>query len=62
MQGKKYKVLENVPTQAGAKTMALDLQTHRIYLPVAEYEKKNPGEKKAKIKAGSFKILVVEGK
>jgi hypothetical protein len=30
-------VLEQVPTKRGARTMALDAATHRIYLPTAEY-------------------------
>ena len=32
-----YTVLEQVPTKRGARTMALDPTTHRIYLPTAEY-------------------------
>jgi DNA-binding beta-propeller fold protein YncE len=33
----KYSVLENVPTQKGARTMALDLKSHRIYLVTADF-------------------------
>jgi DNA-binding beta-propeller fold protein YncE len=32
-----YKVLENAPTQAGARTLALDESTGRVYLPTAEF-------------------------
>jgi DNA-binding beta-propeller fold protein YncE len=32
-----FKVLENVPTQKGARTIAVDAKTHHIYLPTAEY-------------------------
>ncbi len=32
-----YKVLEDLPTQMGARTIALDLKTHRLYLPTAEF-------------------------
>ena len=33
-----FKVLENFPTIAGARTLAVDTKTHHIYLPSAEYE------------------------
>jgi DNA-binding beta-propeller fold protein YncE len=42
----KYTLVGNVPTKPGAKTLALDAVTHRIYLSVAE--------------AGAFEILVLE--
>jgi len=34
--------VENVKTQAGARTMALDEQTHNVYLAIAEYEAAAP--------------------
>ena len=46
--------VETVRTQAGAKTMALDGKTHRIYVSTADYE---PGGGR-KVKPGSFKVLV----
>ena len=33
----KFSVIENVPTQAGARTMALDAKTHQIYTVTAEF-------------------------
>jgi hypothetical protein len=33
----KFEVAETVPTQRGARTMAIDLQTHTIYLPTAQF-------------------------
>ncbi len=33
----KFEVLETVPTQRGARTMALDPQTHTVYLPTAQF-------------------------
>jgi YVTN family beta-propeller protein len=60
----KYQVMETVKTQPGAKTMALDLKTHKIFLPVAEYgpppapTKERPHPRPS-IVAGSFKILVL---
>jgi len=38
----KYSVVENVKTHAGARTMALDIQTHNVYLAVAEFEAAAP--------------------
>ena len=32
-----FTVLENVPTQKGAKTITHNSKTHKIYLPTAEY-------------------------
>ncbi len=35
--GDKLTVVQTLPTQRGARTIALDPQTHRIYLPTAEF-------------------------
>ena len=57
-----FKLLETVPTQKGARTMALDTKTHHIYLSAAEYgdkpeaTKENPHPRPA-IKSGSFIII-----
>lgn len=62
-----FKVLENVPTQKGARTIAVNHRTHRIYLPTADFEAApaattdNPHPRPA-VKAGSFTILEVEPK
>lgn len=61
----KFKVLENLKTQKGARTMALDTKNHHIYLAAAEYgdkpeaTKDNPHPRPA-IKTGSFVIVDVE--
>jgi YVTN family beta-propeller protein len=34
----KLNVMQTLPTQRGARTIALDPQTHRIYLPTAEFK------------------------
>jgi len=60
-----YKVLANVPTQAGARTISVSSKTHRIYLPTAEFgpapEKTadNPRPRPT-LKPGTFTILVLE--
>ncbi len=56
----KFSVAENVITKKGAKTIALDKQTHLIYLPTAEFEAADPAQKgRPKMKAGTFQVLVV---
>ncbi len=38
----KFSVVENVKTQPGAKTMALDPKSHKIYLVTAKFEQPAP--------------------
>jgi YVTN family beta-propeller protein len=53
-----YRVLANVPTQVGAKTMALDPKTRNIYLATAKFQPAAAGQKAAPA-PGTFTILVV---
>ena len=55
----KYTVVENVPTKKSARTMGLDLQTHNIFLPAADFDPPAPGERRGKMRPGSFVIVVV---
>jgi DNA-binding beta-propeller fold protein YncE len=60
-----FKVLENFPTQKGARTISLSVKTHRIYLPVAEYEPTPPATKdnphpRPNAKTGTFTVLQIE--
>lgn len=55
----KYSVLENAKTKRSARTMGLDLKTHNIFLPAAEFDPVAPGERRGKMKPGSFVVLVV---
>jgi YVTN family beta-propeller protein len=53
-----FKVLETVPTQRGARTIALDRNTHHIYLPTAEFEAAPSGSnQRPAIKPDTFTIL-----
>lgn len=59
----KLTVVQTLPTQRGARTMALDPNTHNIYLATAQFEAStNPpagGERRRpRIVPGTFKILV----
>ena len=55
----KYTVVENVPTKRSARTMGLDLKTHNIFLPAADFDPPAPGERRGKMKPGSFVLLVL---
>ena len=55
----KFSSVQNVPTKKSARTMGLDLKTHNIFLPAAEFDQPGPGERRGKMKPGSFVILVV---
>ena len=55
----KYTLVENVPTKKSARTMGLDLKTHNIFLPAADFDPPAPGERRGKMKPGSFVIVVV---
>ena len=52
-----YKVLENFPTQQGARTITVNKLTHHIYLSAAEYE---PGTGRRPAKPNTFCILDIE--
>lgn len=59
----KLTVVQTLVTERGARTMALDPKTHRIYLATAKFEDAPPQapgapRQRPKIVPGSFKILV----
>jgi DNA-binding beta-propeller fold protein YncE len=56
--GGKYEVLENIATERGARTIALDEKTHRVYLPTATAGQAAAGGR-APYLPDSFKVLVV---
>jgi DNA-binding beta-propeller fold protein YncE len=55
----KFTIMDNVPTRRSARTMGLDLKTHNIYLPAADFDAPAPGERRGKMKPGSFVLLIV---
>jgi DNA-binding beta-propeller fold protein YncE len=54
-----YSVLENVPTKRSARTMGLDLKTHNVVLPAADFLAPKEGERRGAMQPGSFVLLVV---
>jgi len=60
----RYAVVETVPTQYGARTMALDPKTHMVYLPTALFSKTETitlpnGKVRPAMIKNSFTVLVV---
>ena len=55
----KYSIVENVATKKGARTMALDLKTHTLYLPTAEMIPPAAGQKWPTVKPGTMELLIV---
>ncbi|MDP4238144.1 MAG: YncE family protein [Bacteroidota bacterium] len=59
-----FTVLENFPTQKGARTITANSKTHKLYLPTAEYNEapaataQNP-HPRASVKPGTFTVLEV---
>lgn len=63
----KFDVVQTLTTAPRARTCAVDPQTHRIYLPTAEFEaapaaKEGTRPARPQMKAGTFKIVVVSPK
>lgn len=62
----KFNVVQNAQTQRGARTMAVDPNTHDVYLVTAEFDEQPPAEGQTRprrtMKAGSFTLLVMERK
>ena len=57
----KYTVVQTLKTERSARTMAVDLATHRLYLASASFEAAPAGStKRPPMVPGSFKILVYE--
>src|SRR5947208_6274464 len=56
--GGKWDVLENIATERGARTIALDEKTHKVYLPTAKTQPSQTG-RRASYLPDTFKGLVV---
>jgi DNA-binding beta-propeller fold protein YncE len=55
----KFEIVQNLKTRYRAKTMAVDGQTHMIYLPTAEYGEQTGGGR-PRPKPDSFMVVVVK--
>ncbi len=57
-----FAVLENAKTKRGARTLAVDEKTHKVYLPTAEFANavpQEPAQKRPNMVPGTFQVLVV---
>jgi YVTN family beta-propeller protein len=54
-----FSVVENVPTKKGARTLAVDEKTHKVYLPTAELAAPVAGQKRPDMVPGTFHVLVL---
>jgi DNA-binding beta-propeller fold protein YncE len=56
----KFEIVQTVKTALGAKTMDVDPEAHKIYLPTFEFEEQKPGATgRPAAKPGSFMVVVV---
>jgi DNA-binding beta-propeller fold protein YncE len=55
----KFTVVENVATKNSARTMAVDLKTHNIFLPAADFDASTAGERRGKMQPNSFVVLML---
>jgi DNA-binding beta-propeller fold protein YncE len=53
----KYAVVETVKTQPRSKTMAVDVKTHRLFIPAAKFEA-TAGTRRPAMVPGTFSVLV----
>ncbi len=61
----KFSFVETIKTEFGARTMAVDPKTHRLFLPSADFEPAQAASKenaspRRKMISGSFRVLVLE--
>jgi DNA-binding beta-propeller fold protein YncE len=56
-----FETVATIPTKRGARTIAVDPETHWIYLPTADFERPDPANPKARPQMipGTFQVLVV---
>ena len=55
----KFQPVATIPTQSGARTIAADPATHRLYLPTADFTPSKDEEKRQGI-ADTFRVLVMQ--
>lgn len=54
-----FKLQENIPTAPGARTLGLDVATHVLYLPTANFAAAPAGQRPPMV-AGTLRVLVVK--
>jgi len=54
-----FTVTQTLPTRPGARTLALDAKTHRVFLPTARFDPSAGNPERPRALADSFAVLVV---
>ncbi|HXL57425.1 MAG TPA: hypothetical protein VN958_14275, partial [Chitinophagaceae bacterium] len=54
-----FKIVENITTKRGARTLSVDPVTHTVYLPTAEFESAPNQNQRPPMKSGTFQVLVL---
>jgi len=55
-----FDLVQTIQTEYGARTMAVDAKTHRLFLPSADFDTANAPNARRKMVSGSFRVLVLE--
>jgi len=55
----KFRIVQDLKTRPGAKTMAIDSRTHTVFLPTAEFGKQTDARSRPVAKPGTFMVVVV---
>jgi DNA-binding beta-propeller fold protein YncE len=56
--GNGYELAENITTIKSARTMTFDPNSHKLFTVGAKFEPPAPGERRGKMKSGTFRLLV----
>ena len=56
----KFKVVADMPTKPGARTISVDVTTNTIYLPTADFGAPVTGQKRPPMIPGTFQVLVLK--
>lgn len=56
----KYTVVGNVPTKRGARTMEIDLASHRVFTVTAEFGPVPAGQRRPSLVPGTFSLLELD--
>ena len=55
----KYALVQDLPTARGARTMGVDAQTRRLFLPTADFAAATGPQRRPAMVPGTFKVLVL---
>ena len=53
-----YNKIATIPTQKGARTITIDVATHKLYLPTADYETASQSNGRPAIVPNTFRVIV----